>query len=84
MVFWVGGIRFQVSAPEISYAVVIRFHAGDGKAACACFLWTLRAGMGGFWSVSFLEMMLMNMHFLFPASRERDCAPWNEAALVYI
>ena len=37
MVFWVGEISFQVSAPEIFYAVAVMFHAGDGKAACAFF-----------------------------------------------
>ncbi|XP_075020567.1 rho GTPase-activating protein 26 isoform X2 [Calonectris borealis] len=77
MVFWVGEISFQVSAPEILYAVAIMFHAGDGKVTCAFFLWMLRAGIGGLWLVRFLEMMLMNIDFMFPASRERDCAPWN-------
>lgn len=37
MVFRVGEISFQVSAPEIFSAVAIMFHAGDGKVMCAFF-----------------------------------------------
>lgn len=45
MVFWVGEISFQVSAPEIN-AVAIMFHAGGGKVTCAFSLWILGAGIG--------------------------------------
>lgn len=49
-VFWVGEISFQVSAPEILYAVAIMFHAGERQKSNVCFL-TLDPGSWNRWAL---------------------------------